>query len=424
MMKLDSDKNKFKYQNKLLLYYQCFLAVAVIFIFFSGLSNYLYTIQIAPPPVQYFYGFVIAAIPLFFSITSRTKYLPYSIVVWGGIYLSMSCITIVLLGVENEDPMQSLEDRIRTVLFLLLMLLIFSKYHIVQLWTRRVILFMAFINVFILIYHLFNPSAFVDSIEYHGFGPKRVSGLYGNANDAAFALIIYMIFSINLLKPRYRFPFVLIVGLGILPTFSRGAMLCWLLTVVVLVITKTIPSYQIPYLIVVMVTMFMILGSQLNNLSSIEKPDGSPLLNEEMQSRIEWILDPFSDSSYERDTSRSELAADAWQKFAEKPFLGNGIDSSVSEKLSNYEGISQGTHNIYLKFMVEHGFLGLLIYPMLVLAAIWKVQGETKNIGIVFATNFSIWGMFSHSILNEFFYLIAFALMASMAKQSQLHQKY
>jgi O-antigen ligase len=422
-MKLNSARNQFKEYINGLVCYQIFLALGTIFIFFTELGEYLYNIKLGLAPVIYFYGFIVIALPLYFSIPSRIKYLPYSIVIWCYIYLAIGCLTIVLVGVDlhNESQIEPLRYRIREVLFLLLMLVIFSKYSIVQLWTKRAILLVTFMNIFINFYQLFNPSAF--PVKDEGsllYGSQRVFGFYGDSNSAGFALILCIILSVDLIKPKYRFPFVLLGGIGILPTFSRGAMICWFLTVIILFITKIIPRYQIPYISFSLITIFIILQLQLSNLSSLERPDGSPLLSQNMQDRIAWIVDPFSSKSQNIDNnSRGFLIQQSWQKFAEKPFLGNGLDSTQTQ-LS--VGLSQNTHNMYLKFMVEHGFLGIFIYPMLVLAAIWKARGETKKIGLVFATNLLIWGFFSHMIIRDFSILVAFGLMGCMAKQSQLEQ--
>jgi O-antigen ligase len=426
-MTLNSAQNKFKEQGNKLVSYQIFLALSTIFIFFSEICFYLYDIKLGPPPVLYFYGFAVLALPLYFSISSRIKYLPYSIVIWCCIYLSIACLTVVLVGVDwyIESPMQPLRDRIRDVLFLLLMLVIFSKYSIVQLWTKRAILLLTFFNVFINFYQFFNPSAFPVKYEesslYGLYGSERAVGFYGNANSTGFALILCIILSVDLIKPKYRFLFVLIGGLGILPTFTRGAMICWLLTVITLIITKIIPRSQVPYIGLSLITILLILGLQSNNLSSLRGSDGSLLLNQDMQDRIEWIVNPFSSKSKNIDNnSREFLVQQSWQKFAEKPFLGNGLDST---KTQFSVGLAQDTHNIYLKLIVEHGFLGVFIYPLLILATIWKAQGETKKIGIVFAINLLVWGLFNHNIIRDFSSLVAFGLMASMTRQSQLNQK-
>lgn len=428
-MKLDLARNKFNKHINGLVCYQIFLALGTIFIFFTELCDYLSEINLGPDRVLWFYGFAVISLPLYFSISSRLKYLSYPLIIWCCIYLAIGCLTIVLVGVDvhSESPMQPLRDRIRDVLFLLLMLVIFSKYSIVQLWTKRTILLVTFFNGFINFYQFFNPSAFpvqssftVESEESLLDASGRAFGFYGQPNSAGFALILCIILSVDLIKPKYRFLFVLIGGLGILPTLTRGAMICWFFTLITLIITKIIPRSQGPYIGLSLITILLILGLQLNNLSSLTSSDGLPLLTQDIQDRIEWIVNPFSEKSKNIDNnSRGFLVQQAWQKFAEKPFLGNGIGSTKTQFSVD---LAQDTHNMYLKFMVEHGFLGVFIYPLLILATIWKAKGETKKISIVFATNLIVWGFFNHTVIRDFSNLVAFGLMACMAKQSQLEQ--
>jgi O-antigen ligase len=139
------------------------------------------------------------------------------------------------------------------------------------------------------------------------------------------------------------------------------------------------------------------------------------LLNQNILGRITWFQDPFSDDA-DQDTSRLDIVQVGWKLFSQSPILGNGLASTQtwSEPLA--------THNMYLNLMVEHGFLGALIMPLLIYAVIKNACGETKIIGFIFAAFILLWGIFSHNILEQRFILILFSLMASMTMQSRLPQ--
>lgn len=416
-MELDS-------KNRLLLYYQCVLAVVAVFYFFTKLDVYLYQIERTPNPLLFIKAFLVAAIPLYFSLFTRRKYIPYPIVIWCVGYFSVSLFSILTV-VQTDFAIQDLETRILTIIFLLLMLLIFSKYPIVQLLARYAILIAAFISVFNIIYELLNPLAFGTINTVIG-GDERPAGFYIDPNEAGCGLILSMILSVDLLKPKYRFPFALMVGFGVLLTFSRGAIFSWFVTVITFIITGIISRHQISYWILVTATILILLSSQLEKLPTLKAPDGSILLNENMLDRIAWIENPLSNKNH-TDTSRLSLAESSWQKFANQPFLGSGIGSSRMEEVDSSEsepGWGKQPHNMYLVFMIEHGFLGFLFLPTLLWAAIWNVRGKIKQIGISLATFLLIWGIFSHTILSDRYTLLAVALMASISLQSQFHQKY
>ncbi len=391
-----------------LVYYQGALAVAAVIVFFTNISVFLakwgYGI-----PLYWLYGFLAASVPLWFSIGSKIKYIPQPMIIWSGVYLAMSSISILIL--PQIPGMQLLEDQIRSLIFLFLMLLLFSQYTMIQIWVRVTVLIVSLMNVFNHIYEFFNPHAFG---ALHAFG--RPAGFYINSNQAGCALILGMIFSIDLIKPKYRIFYALTIGLGVALTFSRGAMLGWLIVIAFMNLKKVIPKYQIVYFAIGVATVILVLLSQINNLSNLKAADGTPLFNDDTLTRVEFILDPLSEK---QDTSRVSLAKDAWQSFAEQPFLGKGLGGSANSKHKSVRGTAQKPHNTYLTLMIEYGFLGVFLYPMLLLASIWQIKGKLKTQGLAFVTFLLIWGLFSHTIISSFVTLLLIALMASLTEQSK-----
>jgi len=103
--------------------------------------------------------------------------------------------------------------------------------------------------------------------------------------------------------------------------------------------------------------------------------------------------------------TRKYLAQLAWEKFENNPIIGNGTGSSRE--------MVKGAHNQYFAFMQDHGFLGAIILPLLVLAATWGVRGEIRGLAIPFACAVLLLS-FSHTILNDESNLVMLALMAAM----------
>lgn len=398
--------------HNFLVYYQGALAVAAVIVFFTNINVFLeqwgYGI-----PLYWLYGFLVASVPLWFFIGSKIKYIPQPMIIWSGVYLAMSSISILIL--PQIPDMQLLEDQIRSLIFLFLMLVLFSQYTMIQIWVRVTVLIISLMNVFNNIYEFFNPYAFG---ALHAFG--RPAGFYINSNQAGCALILGMIFSIDLIKPKYRIFYALTIGLGIALTFSRGAMLGWLIVVAFMISNQVIPKYQIAYLAIGVATVILVLLSQINNLSDFKAADGTPLFNDDTLTRVEFILDPLSEK---QDTSRVSLAKDAWQSFSKQPFIGQGLGKSANRNYLSSKGTAQKPHNIYLTLMIEYGFLGFFLYPMLLWASIWKIKGKLKTQGLAFVTFLLIWGLFSHTTISSLFTLLSIALMASLTEQSKGQNK-
>ena len=412
--------------NKLLLYYQCLLAVGAIAIFFTKLDVYLEQRGfVSLPPVHWIALFFVASFPILLSIKSIINYFPRPILTWSAFYLAISCFSVLVAlpsvpGIPVETTIQDFETRILVIFSLLLMTVIFTTSNSwVILWTRRAILAATLINIFNNIYEFFHPLSF-------GFIQKiagRSAGFYLNANESAMALVIGMIFSISLINKNYRLLFSLLVLIGIIFTFSRGGLLGWLLALIMLIQTRIIPRKQIITGFIGVILVFSFLSSQVNNLTYIKRADGSDFLNEDTLTRIEWIKNPASSSEIDGN-SRYKIALEAWNKFVNSPIIGSGLSSSrdinSSIETPNRGGFGERPHNIHLVNLVEHGFLGIFIFPTLLIAIIFKGKGEIKTIGIVFASYYMLAGALSHTILYDNYSLLSLALMASMTRQSYL----
>ncbi len=418
--------NNYSQTNKPLVYYQCFLALAAIAIFFTKLDVYLEKREYIPfPPVRWIVLFFVATIPIVLFIKSRINYLPAPLFTWSAFYLAISCISLVIAlpsvpGIPVETTIQDFRTRILAIFSLLLMSVIFANGKLsIHLWIRRAILIATFINIFNNIYEFFYPLSFgmIEGIA------GRSTGFYINANESAMGLILGMIFSISLLKKKYRFLYGIVVLIGIILTFSRGGLLGWLVTMIMLIKTRIITRKQITLGAIGIILILSLVASEINNVSYLTRDDGSSFFNQDTLTRIEWIKNPTSSPEIDGN-SRYRIASEAWNKFAKSPIVGNGLSSSRDRnsvlEIDNINRFGEQPHNIHLVNLVEHGFLGIFIFPGLLMATIYKAKGETKNIGIVFVTYYLLAGLFSHTILYDNYSLLSLALMASMTRQSYL----
>lgn len=399
--------------NRFLIYYQCVLAMGMVAIFFTRLDVFLEQKGFIVP-LYWLYGFIAFSIPLWFLLSEKIKYLLVPVLGWCALYIAIN--TLSILASDKIPDTQLFEDRLRSIIFLLFAVFIFSEHPLVHKCTKVAMLLVTLMNASNHIYEMLNPFAFG---ALHAFG--RPAGFYIDSNAASCALILGMIFSIDLLKPKYRMLYASFVGIGVVLSFSRGGMLGWLVAVLLLSFLKTIPRSQLVYLFLGLIGLYLLLKTQINTLTYLKNFDGSPLLNQDVLSRIEWILNPTSES---QDLSRFTLVEDAWQQFYDSPWLGQGLGGAGSSTfVSGFDGSAQRPHNIYLTNMVEHGIIGFLLLPSLIYAAICKARGKTARMAIPFAIFILMWGLFSHTILSSFFILLSFAFMSNLAVQSRIEAK-
>lgn len=386
----------------LLFYYQCALAVLAVVVFFTEFGYYAYTEGISPfTPLTLILVFSVASIPLIFY---QIKNVSRSLLIWCAGYIFVSSLWFLLFPMSGEIAFNELRNRILSVTFLLITSLLFFQSKTIQTWARWAVLFATIMAVFNNIYDFFNPYSF-SSLSVTG----RAAGFYVNPNMAGAALVLGMIFSVSLLSPKYRVPFVIFVGIGIFLTLSRGSMLGWSVVVIIFIFTKIIPRSQL---------LYWILGIGLiiiSLLPYIEELSANLILDSNTLKRLEWLQKPSN--SEDSADSRADIALLGWQLFTESPFWGHGIASTLMWNAP----IS--THNMYLYLMDDHGILGAFIFPLLVYIVIRKARGESKYIGWAFSAFILLWGLFSHNILEERYILIMFSLMAAMTKTSQLEPK-
>lgn len=398
--------------------YRCILSILSICIFFSGLDSYLYSLRLIPPIYQVIIVFILASIPIIITLQSRISSFPIRIIVWCYLYLFISISSTLLLKAPDSVSLQALDVRIRDAVFLILMLVIFSGCSITQLWAKRSILGITIISTFNNIYEFFNPSAFGSS-QILG----RVAGWYDHANNSGMALVFGMIISVEILKNKnIRIFYTLLISLGVVVTFSRGSQLCLLISVTYLAVSGVLSRQRTFAILLILSLILTVFTTQVNNVIYLKRSDGSRYLNKNTINRIEWMLNPLSkETENESQVERKELFDEAWNKFSKRPFLGHGLNQSTSRKQSPNSKSSDISgnlvrpkpHNMYLVFMVEHGIIGLFIYPSLLISSAWKKQGKLASTGIIFVIVFLFRGLFSHTLLHSRFFLLGVALVAT-----------
>ncbi|MBD2138459.1 O-antigen ligase family protein [Anabaena sp. FACHB-1237] len=391
-------------QKSLRLYYQSALAVGAISIFFTDLHLYLNSARyISFSPALFIAVFGIASIPLFLS---TIKLLPMYLINWCILYISVSLISFISSD-HSEIVLIELQTRLFSVVFLIIMSIIFRGNILISFFARWTVLIVTIINVINNFIELLNPSIFAELNDTY-----RPSGFYVDPNKSGCALMLGMIFSITLLPQKYRIPFSLLTGVGIILTFSRGAIISWLSVIMILIIQRKIAIKQL--LIFGIITGAIILlmgsiGSVFLNTGVLEDIISS---NNNINGRLAWLQDPSSSDS-NSDISRLLVVEFALQKFAENPFLGNGI--AYTQEWGEIR-----THNMYLLLIVEHGFLAVLLMPLLILAVTHSPKIKTKDIAFTFAFFIMLWGIFSHRVFEERYILIMFSLMSAINMNSQL----
>src|SRR5207237_210395 len=146
--------------------------------------------------------------------------LPVAIWCFGFGWLTVAWF---LQSSQSEMAWQEVRWRFMAIIEILTFLMIFREPGSTR-FARQTLVVAVVFGVGLNIYEVFAPLSFSTVIG-------RSAGLYMNPNMAGEALVLGMILSVTVLEAQYRVPFILLTGIGILPTFSRAAILTWVIAV-------------------------------------------------------------------------------------------------------------------------------------------------------------------------------------------------
>jgi hypothetical protein len=375
--------------------YRQVLAVVAVILFFSGIDLYFFTADyVTVTPRDWVTLFVLLLSPL--AVDQLYRHHPFEkplgrIALWCLAYMAVSVIWYAFS--PSDAAVQELRDRMLTAIVLIATAFVFMTPE-----SRRAAGIAAIVVVLATV--VINAIEMVQPDWFFMQVSTRSSGLYGNANQCGAALVIGMTIGWLLIPRRWRMLFCLLVGVGVAVTFSRSTTVGWLIASAIMLaydLSKARPREIVMGGLAAAVLLFVLIqGTLASGLL-----DGFTL-DDNLFDRVSFFK--TFQASDDAAQERREVASKAWEMFAEKPLLGAGLASTVqwSERSS--------THNMFLYFMADHGLLGALILPAMVICVFLGRPKAAPASHWAFCV-FTMWlAFFSHNIFTERQHLLAFAL--------------
>ena len=383
--------------------YRNILVVVAVAIFYTNVPGYINmtaTSAADSAPMFWVIGLGVLSLPLVVGQLLRTNILKSPLIVWCFGYAWVTAAWFFLSS-QSDIAWQEVRLRVFTIFELFMFLVLFAHPNATKLARQALVVGVLF-GVALNVYELFVPLSFSKV-----FG--RSGGLYLNPNQAGQALVLGMIFSVSVLAAWLRAPFILLAGIGIFSTFSRSAILQWVIAAMGLMLVGRVKvkDLLLPVSLSVLLVAVVLVPRWDQFLTTL---DSSGVINKNVVERLDWFTDPFGVDDYS-SWERAYLATQSWNKTAEHPFLGSGTGSSRE--------MAMEPHNEYLMFMQDHGLLGAAILPLLVLAVTWGARGEARNLAILFGCTIMLQSFVSHNLLDQWEVLMLFALMAAMSSTSR-----
>ncbi|WP_310411670.1 O-antigen ligase family protein [Chamaesiphon sp. OTE_8_metabat_110] len=385
--------------------YQYILSIVATFLFFSDLPDYLFVAPVIPiVPLVWIGAIAVLAIPFL----KKAANLPKPLLGWMVFYLLISLLSLMTVSAD-EISLTDFRSKVLSVLFVVMMYSIYQQKSVIQVkYTILVVMLMSVGNN---LFELLNPRVFTE------VNVGRPAGFYVDPNKTGCALMLAMLLSLTVIKKPYRWISILVAGIGIMATFSRGAILGWVICTILLVIGRVICEQRRKVLLPAIVFIFLLISlNPLRTLTDYFKGDPSGA-NWDIVNRLEEFQNPSlsEDSALERQA----VAAGGWISFGRKPFWGNGLASTRKWTVSEVS-----THNMYLYHLADNGILGVLFLPGAILSVVYRNRGEERTILVCFVVFLGLWGLFSHEVLAERYTLASMALLAAMNTNQKWYLKH
>jgi O-antigen ligase len=380
--------------------YRKFCVVAAVGIFFSNFANFSEKWGLIP----LYWIFALCALtgPLLASAAMTQRIPVRPLMIWCGGFLAMSMLWY-FPSAQDARAYQEVQTRILSVTFILVFLFLVARPEEQKL-AKIAVALTTLVSVGLNIYEVFEPMTFSKI-------PGRSSGLFENSNQSGAGIMLGMILAYGIIPSRLRVPFVVICGLGIVTTFTRSAMLGWIVVTLFWMAQSGINLRKVRTMVLVAALGFGFVASPFwGDLQQSLETSG--VLDMENLQRLSFFS---SGTTADASAAQRKAVVEAGiAMFKERPLTGYGTG-----RFRYIPGFDQTVHNIYVAMMIDHGILGLFVLPSFLLAAVYRANAKTLELTGPLVLFILLWGMFSHNVMEERYILLSVALTGAIVTSSQ-----
>lgn len=370
------------------------------FIYFASIPSYLYLMDESNrPPAVWIALLWLSAIWIIVVSPAARRMLTTPLSIWCYGYFAIAAMSAAFVP-KIAFETNAFSDAAVWAVSVVVLQLVFSGDERYQLFARKTILAGLILAIAVGAYDFLNPGQIVP-FDHPLSNPGRAAGFYMNANVAGFALIVGTLLTVTLLPSRFRAALLAATSASVFVTFSRGALVVWLVMLVAFALQRIVSKRSLLTSHIVLVSVGFLFTATYAAIQ-IDQSSVNNLLG-----RLDWLSNPWmlqDDSGLER----TEVLRLGWVYFLDSPAFGHGMGiTRVWEDRS-------GTHNMYLELMVQFGTFGPLLLLWLFYGVAYKSTGISKQINFTLVLALALWGLFSHNLLTDYTIPLAFALVSAM----------
>ncbi|MDB5763093.1 MAG: O-antigen ligase like rane protein [Herminiimonas sp.] len=237
-----------------------------------------------------------------------------------------------------------------------------------------------------------------------GSVPGRSAATFINPNIASESLLLAFLLACPLFG-RYRLPMLLLMGVGIVLTFTRSAIIAWMLLWIYLSLWRIVPRTASG------IVLFTMLAATPVLLAGFEsylggRHDIVDIGN--LQERLDFFLNAnMNDYSAQE---RALVLQKGWDLFLSNPILGAGGGATRVWPLQ------ASTHNQFVMLAAEYGVLGIAVWAALGII-LWKGKYfRDRHMQHAMCFLYIYMTFFTHNMFDMTYWLAAFALVSGKHK--------
>jgi len=250
----------------------------------------------------------------------------------------------------------------------------------------------------------FSNPGLLYPVDLTGAVLGRAAAMFINPNLAGEAILHIIVLGFAVLDRRYRMPLFLLAGVAILTTFSRAAIIAWVVLLGLFIYKKTLPKSAAISLTIAIGILLVFVGSFESYISSRED-------FEDAATNILSRLNFFSSFTFDDDSSeeRAGVIQAGWELFLQNPLFGSGAGAT---HFWRHRG---STHNQLLLLAAEYGVMGILLWGWTLIMLCKSSFFSDRGLRYAMAFLFAFMSMFTHQMFDAASYwLVTFALVCAM----------
>lgn len=377
--------------------------VIILSLVYLEIPDYIYSTNEGFLPKYFYYAFFVVGAPLLIlRFNSLIPYVisPFSLWALGWIVLNIAHLLVAL------DSDQSRADLIGTrIQYAVLAVLLGFACSITRTTSyERIFPFLAVLIPTTLIVDFLHPGVFY-ALGTEGTVVGRAAATFFNPGLAGEAMLLIFLLATPVVRPRYRPVLLFLVGAGVIVTFSRSAILGWMLLWLFLVLRKAVPRYTLAIALVALLALPMLLAGFESYVSGRGDLSGGL---DDILGRLEFFqnqnLDDFS------ALERAQVLEAGIALFLEHPIFGAGAGATHLWSLRG------STHNQPVMLAAEYGVFGIALWLWLAVI-LWKGKYfQDRTFQLIPVTGFVFLSMFSHTIFDYPYWLMTYALIAGQRR--------